>query len=305
MPGHRPGIRLGEVEPHEGPDQIRVSSARQRVRADLELIDLRRRSLAGLAMERRAVAVRRPERAALPAGVRIVDAAIDPLGEEAERIGDDHVDPLAVDERHQRLVAVAGGHRNVVAKAGRVLLVDPGVVARLGAAALGDVLELRTWERRERPALGTQLAFGGLRAVEWALALAAVERAEMAARQRHVGDAVAVDVEAAGAEARERRLIDFRQLGLRIEPQDVARIAEHGAPHGAIRRIDADAVEAGVHALVLGRIDRLVRLTEFINLAVAVGVDDDWGPALGLSLVAGLFPDLAVHPADGALLRAA
>src|SRR5262249_3216295 len=184
-----------------------MTSALQRVRADLELVDLRRGALAGFAMERRAVAVGRPQRAALPAGIRVVDATVDPLGEEAERIRNAHVDPLAVDERHQRLVAVARGQRHVVPEAGRVLLVDPGVVARLGAAALGDILELRTRKRRKRPALGAQLAFSGLRAVERALALAAVERAEMAARQRHIRDAVAVDVEAARPEARERRLI--------------------------------------------------------------------------------------------------
>ena len=49
----------------------------------------------------------------------------------------------------------------------------------------------------------------------------------------------------------------------------------------------------------------LVGLHVVIDLAVAVGVDDDRGPALSLRLVAGLFPDLAVDPADGALLRAA
>src|SRR5579871_6611654 len=189
---------------------------RKRIGTELELDDLRQRALAGLAMERRAVAVRRPQGAALPAGVRVIDAAVDPLGEEAERIGDPHVDPLAVNERHQRLVGVAGGQRNIVAKAERVLLIDPGVVARLGAAGFGDVLELRTRIRRQRPAFRTQLARSGVRPVEWALALAAVERAEVTARQRHISDAVAVDVETARSPARERWLVDFRQLGLRI-----------------------------------------------------------------------------------------
>src|SRR5262249_4745537 len=154
----------------------------------LELDDLWRRSLAGFTMERRAVAIGRPQAAALPAGIRIVNAAINPLGEEAERIRDAHVDPLAVHQRHQRLVGVAGRERHVVAKAERVLLVDPGVIARLGAAAFGDVAELRARERRQRPTFRTHLAFSGLRAVEWAFALAAVEGAEVTARQRHIGD---------------------------------------------------------------------------------------------------------------------
>src|SRR5258707_14294710 len=130
------------------------------------------------------VAVRRPQTTALPAAIRIVDAAIDPLGEEAERIGDAHVDPLAIDERHQRFVGITGRQRNVVAKAERVLLVDPGVIARLGAAVFSDVAELRAGERRQRPAFRTHLAFSGLRAVEWAFALAAVEGAGAAALQR-------------------------------------------------------------------------------------------------------------------------
>src|SRR5215831_10930822 len=276
---------------------------RQRVRTDLELDDLRQRSLAGFAMERSPITVGRPQAAAFPAAIRIVDAAVDPLGEEAERIGDNHVDPLAVHQRHQRLVGVTSRQRDVVAEAGGVLLVDPGVVARLGAAVFGNVFELRSRERRQRPAFRTQLAFGGLRSVEWALTLATVEGAKMSARQRHIGDAIAVDVEAARPEARERRLVDFRQQGLRIKPQNIAGISEHGAPDGAVGRVYADPIDAGVNTLVLGGIDGLVGLHVFVNLAVAVGVDDDRGPALGFRLVAGLFVDPAVQPAHDALLR--
>src|SRR5258705_7708023 len=223
--------------------------------------------------------------------IRIVDAAVDPLGEEAERIGDDHVDPLAVNESHQRLVGVAGRQRNVVAEAGGVLLIDPGVVARFRAAAFGDVLELRAWERRQRPAFRTQLAISGLRAVEWAFALAAVEGAEMTARQRHIGYAVAVDVVAARSEAWERRLVDFRQPGLGIKTENVARIAKHRAPYRAVGRVHTDPVKGGSEPLILGGIDGLIRLHVFIDLAVAVGVDDDREPALRLVLVAGLFVD--------------
>src|SRR6266446_4018089 len=298
--------RLVEIQAgRTAPGPICERSVRQRVRTKLELDDLGRRSLAGFTMEWWPVAVRRPQTAALPAAIRIINAAIDPLGEEAQRIGHPHVDPLAIDERHQGLVGVAGRQRHVVAKAERVLLVDPGVVAGFSAAAFCDIAELRAWERRQRPAFRTHLAFSGLRAVEWAFALAAVEGAEVTARQRHIGDAVAVDIITAGAEARERRLVDFRQLGLRIEPQHIARLAEHSAPDGAVRRVHADAVEAGIEPLILGGIDGLVGLHVFVGLAVAVGVDDDRRPALGLGLIAGLFPDPAVQPAHDALLRPA
>src|SRR5580704_11017350 len=176
MPGQgRAFLQAGRVA---GPGRS-LYLPRKRVGADLEFAELRQGALAGFAMERRPVAVRAPQRATLPAGIRIVDAAIDPLGEEAERIGNPHVDPLAVHQRHQRLVGVAGCQRHVVAEAGGVLLIDPGVVARLRAAVFGDVAELRAGERRQGPTFRTQLAFGGLRAVERALALAAVERAEV------------------------------------------------------------------------------------------------------------------------------
>src|SRR5215467_8625062 len=87
--------------PPQDRPQIKVASPCQRVRTNLELDHLGLGSLAGFAMERRAVAVGRPHAAALPARVRIVDAAVHPLGEEAERIWHPHVDPLAVHIRHQ------------------------------------------------------------------------------------------------------------------------------------------------------------------------------------------------------------
>ena len=85
---------------------------RGRIGPNLELDDLRQCSIAGLAVEWHAVAIGRSDGAALPAGIRVIDAAIDVLGEEAKPIR----------------------HSHVVAKARRVELIDPGVVARLGAA---------------------------------------------------------------------------------------------------------------------------------------------------------------------------
>src|SRR5579871_5744300 len=117
MPGLAPGIPLssGAIATRNSTAAglcpaaaLNPASPRQRVGADLELDHLGLGSLAGLGVERRTVAVRRPDAAALPAGIRIVDTAIHPLGEEAERIRDTHVDPLAVHPCHQRLVGVAG-----------------------------------------------------------------------------------------------------------------------------------------------------------------------------------------------------
>ena len=58
---------------------------------------------ASLAVEGRASAPGGPDALAFPAGLRIVDAAVHPFGEEAERIGNAHDDPLAVHQREQRI----------------------------------------------------------------------------------------------------------------------------------------------------------------------------------------------------------
>src|SRR6266545_8018495 len=75
---------------------------RQRIRPHLELHELRPLALAdAFVVERRAVAGGGPDAAALPAGVRIVDAAIEGLRIEAHRIRHHHVDHLAVLQRNQ------------------------------------------------------------------------------------------------------------------------------------------------------------------------------------------------------------
>src|SRR5262249_60058503 len=120
-----------------------------------------------------------------------------------------------------------------------VELVDPGVVARFRAARLGYVLELRSGERIERPALGAMLA-GCRRPVE-DLAFLAVEARQVSARQRRPENAVAVDVAAARPITRKRRLIDFGQcrmgrIGPRIDPHDIARAGKspRGPPDCAV-----------------------------------------------------------------------
>src|SRR5437764_9137220 len=108
---------------------------RQRIRTQLPLHQLRYIALAdAFAMEWRAVAGAGPYAAAFPAAVRVVDAAVKGLGVEAHRIGYHEVDHLAVLERDQRLVLVAGGERRVIAEPQRVVLIDPGVVARFRRA---------------------------------------------------------------------------------------------------------------------------------------------------------------------------
>ena len=72
-----------------------------------------------------------------------------------------------------------------------------------------------------------------------------------------------------------------------------------GLENGAIGRTWRDAVEAGQHTLVLAWIQRLVGFgIAFVALAVAIGVENDRGPALRCLLVAGLVELLDVQPAD-------
>ncbi len=148
-------------------------------------------------------------------------------------------------------------------------------------------------------------------AVERPLAFAAVEARHVAARQRHPDHAFAVDVHAARAVTGRGDLVDLRKrrgwgVGAGAHADDRTREGEHRAPDRAVHRIDADAVERSNDALILHRIDRLVRLDiAFVAPAVAVGVEDERRPALRLHLVAGFVEGLAVKPADHAALRAA
>ena len=266
----------------------RRASVRERIGAQLEVHDDGLLALAAFHEPRRPVPAGRPQPAALPAGVRIVDAPVEPLGVEAQRVRHAQQDHLAVLERDQAVVEVGGRHRHVLAEPERVVLVDPGVVARLGAV-LADALEARARVLVERPALRAVIA-GGLRPVERPLALAPVEAADVAAAQRRPHDALLVDVGAADAEVRLRHVVDLRERGRRrirsrSEPHDRRGAAEHadGAPDRAVDRARHHGVEAAGDALVLGRIDRLVGLDVVVALAVAVGVEDERRPPLRLA----------------------
>src|SRR5262245_45021423 len=68
-------------------DTTLIVSPRQRVGAELEFQHLAGLPLAAFDMIRRAAGVGRPDPAALPATIGIVNAPIEPLGMEAHRIG--------------------------------------------------------------------------------------------------------------------------------------------------------------------------------------------------------------------------
>ena len=76
-------------------------------------------------------------------------------------------------KRDEAVIEVGGRDRDVVAKTHRVVLIDPGVVARLGAGVL-EPLEARARILVEGEAFGAVIA-GGVRPVQRTLALAAIE----------------------------------------------------------------------------------------------------------------------------------
>src|SRR6266403_354633 len=260
-------------------------------------------ALAAFHEPRRAVSAGRPQPAALPAGRRIVDAPVEALGVKPQRIRHAQHDHLAVLERDESVVEVARRHWHVLAETERVVLVDPRVVARLGAV-LADSLEARAWILVEGPALGTMIA-GGCRAVERSFALAPVEAPDVAAAHRGPHDALLVDVGTANAEIRLRYVVDLRERGSRrvwpgSHPDDRRSAAECAdrAPDRAVDGARHHGVEAAGDPLVLGRIDRLIGLHVVVTLAVAVGIEHERGPSLRLGGVARLVEHLGVDPAD-------
>src|SRR5689334_16918886 len=170
-----------------------VISVRQRVGSELEMNRQRLRAFPALDQPRRAIPTSGPQTTALPAGFRIVDAAVESLGVEAERIRHPERHHLAIlVEGDEAVHQVGGRHRDILAEPERVVLVDPRVVARLGAV-LADALEARAGILVERPALGAVVP-GRLRPVERAFAQPPVEDAHVAAREGYPYTALLVDV---------------------------------------------------------------------------------------------------------------
>src|SRR6266478_7176259 len=95
---------------------------RERIGAKLELHDLGLRPFAPFQVERRSVAKGRPSSLTLPAGFRIVYTAIHAFGIKTHRVGDAKVDELSVHERHQRLVSIARGKRNILPQPESIVL---------------------------------------------------------------------------------------------------------------------------------------------------------------------------------------
>src|SRR4051812_20514845 len=77
------------------------TSVRQRIGAELDVHGAWAGAFAGFHQPWRAVAIRAPQAAALPAGVWIIDARVHAFGEEADGVGEAHRDELAVLQRNK------------------------------------------------------------------------------------------------------------------------------------------------------------------------------------------------------------
>src|ERR1700678_1961951 len=103
-------------------------SMRERIWPDLEMYRHGLHSLAPFLEPRHAIAARGPQAPAFPAGVGIVDAAIEALGIEACRVWHLEGDHLAVLEGDEAVIEVACRDRNVFSEPEGVVLIYPRIV---------------------------------------------------------------------------------------------------------------------------------------------------------------------------------
>src|SRR5688500_17294434 len=85
----------------------------------------------------------RPQPPPLPAGVRVVDPAIQPFSEKPKGIRYAQDDPFPILQNQQSFRQVSRIDRHVRTQAERVELIHPGVVTRLDASRIRYAFELR------------------------------------------------------------------------------------------------------------------------------------------------------------------
>src|SRR5207237_119819 len=123
-------------------------------------------------------------------------------------------------------------------------------------------------------------------------------------------DAPAVDVDATGREATDRRLwivewwfVDLGQTAPWVDPDDRAgQAARNRDPHGTIARVRDNPVARASDPSVLARIDWLIWLGIGVELPVPIGVKDVRTPALRVGDIAGRLERLRVQPAQRAAI---
>src|SRR6266566_775201 len=297
--GHRPPlqwpVRSTKV-------RIRSVAVGERIGTQLEMDDIGRSSSAAFAVPWRAAAPRRPQSPGAPAAVGIVDASLKSFGEKPHRIRDGNVDPLPICKRLHAVGLIFENDHGVFAKAEDIVDVDPYVIrARNSSQRAFDAVELRSGYRMQREPFRTVISRSGGPIAD--PALAAVEADEIAPHTCGPGDALAVEVHPANAEFGWRKLVGLGQSGHRrirtqIHSDDPASTRRIRSPDAPVIGVDCNAVKAEVEAFIFAGIDRGIGLDVIVAFAVAVGVDDEWRPALRFSGVAGLQEYPGVDPAQ-------
>src|ERR1700733_6529514 len=156
--------------------------------------------------------ISRPKRAAFPAGVRIINPAIDVLGEEPHRVRNGEIHDVPVDDCKKRTVQIAHYDRYVLPQTKGVEPVDPDVIGCLGTPWILHAPHLWTGQLVQRPPFRTMAARCG-----WAVqhtTLTSIETTDMSAGERRPVHAVSIDIAAAWAVTWQRRLADLGQCGL-------------------------------------------------------------------------------------------
>src|SRR5262245_21469616 len=277
---------------------------RQGIGPQLDVNDARPTALTTFHQPGCPITARRPQPATFPAGIGIIDASIETFGVKAQRIRHPQYDHLPILEGDQAIIEVARRHWHVLTEAKGVVLIDPRIVAGLGAV-LADTEETGTRILVERPALLAMITHCAW-SVQRPVALAAVKATDMSTSQRHPNNALLVDVTTARCEAGSGNVVDFGQrgrgrVGPGVEPQHGTAAGEHAnrIPDGAVDRAWHHRIgaRAGRDAHVLGRVDGLARLGVVVAFAVTVAVEHKGGPALRRRRVTGFIKPLAVEPA--------
>src|ERR1700690_3886036 len=97
------------------------------------MYDQRLGSLASFLQPRRAITAGHPKTSSFPSCAGVIDAALQSLCVEAQRVGNAECYEFAGDQGMHAVEEVAGRDRYVRAQSQRVVLIDPSVVARLDA----------------------------------------------------------------------------------------------------------------------------------------------------------------------------
>src|SRR5438128_11225715 len=150
-------------------------------------------------MPGRAAAIRRPQSSGAPPAVGIVDAPFHAFGEEAHRVWNAQVDPLAVRERLNAIGLIVENDDGVLSKAKDVVHVDPDVIRACDSPqSFLHAIELWSRYRIKLEAFRTMIACGGGPVPD--PALAAIKTDQVTARSCCPGNTFAVQVHSANTD---------------------------------------------------------------------------------------------------------